>query len=148
MSSSNSGESATIKFQSMPKRFMIWDTVTRLFCESVKNEEGVFDMEELADFMEFHRSVTHLPMERFVFCQSTNLFDKDGKEISEGNIVDWCDKTWLVFWHEKYAQFNLRNFHGDKAFDYKHLTSLSAKQQPYMKVLGHILSNPELLEEK
>lgn len=136
----NVGNQTPTNFQPIPKRFMIWDTETNSFCGSQKNRNGIFDIDELADFMECHRSVSRTPMNRFIFCQSTNIFDKDSKEIFEGGVIDYNDNgdaLGIVVGVD--GQWQLKDKNGNLMF---------LKGAPHQKLVGHILANPELLEGK
>lgn len=73
--------------------------------------------------------------------QSTNLFDEDGEEIFEGSIVrDFDESVGVVYYDIEDGEYRAKSADGD-SFE---LAELSRD----LKVLGHILSSPELLEEK
>lgn len=78
--------------------------------------------------------------------QSTGLFDKNGKEIFEGDILDYKGRKALVRWHGSYASFIYRFV--------DELQKLNAEWNPlylaYLKceVIGNIYENPELLEDE
>ena len=80
--------------------------------------------------------------------QSTGLFDKNGKEIFEGDIVEWEHKdtgqlvrgiikydTDLGFWGMTDVRFN-------------DLRAIGYLANQKVTVLGNIYENPELVEEK
>lgn len=91
------------KFQPMPKRFMVWDKTIKCFLEHPKNmsEDGryyrsvdgldsdgwtnVFDITNLImmGVAQYDRTLPDM-----IICQSTNLFDKDGREIFEGALLE------------------------------------------------------------
>ena len=77
--------------------------------------------------------------------QSTGLFDKNGKEIFEGDILDYRGRKALVRWHGSYASFIYRFV--------DELQNRNTEWKPlylaYMKceIIGNIYENPELLED-
>nr|DAI83794.1 MAG TPA: YopX protein [Caudoviricetes sp.] len=78
--------------------------------------------------------------------QSTGLKDKNGKEVFEGDILDYNGRKALVRWHGSYASFIYRFV--------DELQKRNAEWKPlylaYMKceIIGNIYENPELLEVK
>lgn len=82
--------------------------------------------------------------EDLVLMQSTGLKDKNGKEIFEGDIVDYKGRKVVVKWHGSYASFIYRFV--------DELNKRSAEWYPlylaYLKceVIGNIYENQELLE--
>lgn len=151
MTNPNSGESAIINFQPMPKRFMVWDKELNKFSRPM---DGFWEVAMLADH---HPSDT----KRYTICQSTNLFDKDGKEIFEGSIIalgfgigspnkaqfrefDERPKNMplaVVRYNPSTASFQYS--WGGRICRIKETTAMSS-----LVVVGHILLNPELMEEK
>ncbi|HFI0332279.1 TPA: YopX family protein [Streptococcus suis] len=84
--------------------------------------------------------------ERWSFMQSTGLFDVNGKEIFESDIVEWEHKdtgqlvrgiikydTELGFWGMTDVRFN-------------DLTAIGYLANQKVTVLGNIYKNPELVE--
>nr|DAU75574.1 MAG TPA: YopX protein [Caudoviricetes sp.] len=83
--------------------------------------------------------------EAIELMQSTELKDKNGKEIFEGDIVDYKGRKAVIKWHGSYASFIYRFV--------DELNKRSAEWYPlylaYLKceVIGNIYENPELLED-
>ena len=77
--------------------------------------------------------------------QSTGLKDKNGKEIFEGDIVDYKGREAVVKWHGSYASFIYRFVDG--------LQERVSEWDPLFlacynfEVIGNIYENPEFLED-
>ena len=84
--------------------------------------------------------------EDLVLMQSTGLVDKNGKEIFEGDILDYKGRKALVRWHGSYASFIYR-FVDELQ---KRKTEWKPLYLAYMKceIIGNIYENPELLEDE
>lgn len=133
-----------INFHPMPKRFMVWDKVGRRFlCRRTPNS------------IEYVYPIFELPLEidcldddektQYVICQSTNLFDKDGKEIFEGSIVMYNRNTYFVRQDRYNGMWLLKNVKtGDCS---ESIDGWENGKDERLKLLGHILSNPELVED-
>lgn len=80
----------------------------------------------------------------YSIMQSTGLKDKNGKEIFEGDIVDYKGREAVVKWHGSYASFIYRFVDG--------LQERVSEWDPlflacyHFEILGNIYENPELLE--
>lgn len=125
-----------LKFQPIPKRFMVWSISHKRW---LKGRNGTFVM-DLVDISKELRNNPHLP-DNCIIVQSTNLFDKDGKEIFEGSIVLWNGDMGVVKSRNDKWVFHVTT----PAFSVYHELGPNADM---VKAIGHVLTNPELLEEK
>lgn len=149
---SDSENTFPINFQPMPKRFMAWDKhqkdwVTKFLMPSTSDQNSDDYTCPLTLGTNSKGEIDWLNNDQLILCQSTNLFDKDGKEIFEGSIVRYNpsrihpiedDSVLLVYWYKDSAGF---------AIDYHGMICRLDEIEKYCEVIGHILSNPELLEE-
>lgn len=72
--------------------------------------------------------------------QYTGLKDKNGKEIYEGDIVEYDDYNGNICWNEETAMFEL-NYDVNIVTDFDHIYPKE------VGVIGNIYENPELLEK-
>ena len=90
------------------------------------------------------RDLDNFVFEEIKLMQSTGLRDKNGKEIFEGDILDYKGRKALVRWHGSYASFIYRFV--------DELQKRNAEWNPlylaYLKceVIGNIYENKELLD--
>lgn len=77
--------------------------------------------------------------EKQVWEQYTGLKDKDGKEIYEGDIVDYNDDGDCI----GYVVYNAPNYEIMEKIGYP----CWLKGSPHQRVIGNIHENPELLEK-
>lgn len=102
-------------------------------------EDGEFKY--IGDDVHYKRLPEHI-----ILMQSTGLKDKNGKEIFEGDILDYNGRKALVRWHGSYASFIYRFV--------DELQKRNSEWKPlylaYMKceIIGNIYENPDLLEDK
>lgn len=110
-------------------KFRVWDGV-----DYMSNPFTLFDMQSKA--IQFASTVTVM--------QFTGLFDKTGKEIYEGDIVQWVVyddylgteniEKGSVFYHEKEARFRIRQYPEFEIFRFG----------DQIEIIGNIYANPDL----
>lgn len=134
----------------MKPRFRAWDVLA----EKMIDEILMISFVRKEIIGKFSDGSTSVPLkfederngEDVILMQSTGLVDKNGKEIFEGDILDYRGRKALVRWHGSYASFIYRFVdepHKQKA-EWKPL------YLAYMKceIIGNIYENPEFLEDK
>ena len=125
----------------MIPRYRAWDKIDKEMCLVGEINFNCGEFESIGDGITFKRDADEV-----VLMQSTGLKDKNGKEIFEGDIVDYKGRKALVSWHGSYASFIYRFV--------DELQKRNAEWNPlylaYMRceVIGNIYENHELLEEK
>ena len=71
-------------FQPIPKWFMVWDKKHKEFLPMLMEIWQI-----VIHFRDrYHQLYDDNGNSRYIFCQFTNLFDKDGEEIFESHILD------------------------------------------------------------
>lgn len=125
----------------MIPKFRAWDkeTQTMLDVSLIDFKKSVL----IGEHWEFGET-NFINFDEIELMQSTGLKDKNGKEIFEGDIVDYKGRKAVIKWHGSYASFIYRFV--------DELNKRSAEWYPlylaYLKceVIDNIYENPELLE--
>jgi uncharacterized phage protein (TIGR01671 family) len=81
-------------------------------------------------------------LDRFKFMQFTGLFDKEGREIYEGDIVrsGMTGANYLIFWHDENASFRKQCVNANK----KDIDIWQDNSS--VRVIGNIHETPDLCE--
>lgn len=125
----------------MIPKFRAWDKETKTMIEVslINFEEHLI----LGGYWEFGQTES-IKFDEIKLMQSTGLFDRNIKEIFEGDIVNYKGRKAIIKWHGSYASF-IYIFVDE-------LNKRSAEWYPlylaYLKceVIGNIYENQELLE--
>lgn len=124
----------------MIPKFRAWDKV---FKEMVQVNALVLD-EQVVKVTYKNGNVAKEDMKEYELMQSTGLKDKNGKEIFEGDIVDYKGRKAVVKWHGSYASFIYRFV--------DELNERVSEWHPlflayyHFEILGNIYKNKELLD--
>ena len=130
----------------MIPKFRVWMKSLKWMCDvtNISFDSKFVDICQQGDTERY--TEMSVEFDEITLMQSTGLFDRNGKEIFEGDILDYRGRKALVRWHGSYASFIYR------FVDEPH--KRKAEWKPlylaYMKceIIGNIYENTELLEDK
>lgn len=121
-------------------RFRAWDVE---FKEMVRVDALILD-EQVIKATYKNGNVVKEDAKNYKLMQSTGLKDKNGKEIFEGDIIDYKGRKAVVKWHGSYA-----------SFVYMFVDELRSRNQEWdplylsyfhFQVVGNKFETPALLE--
>lgn len=124
----------------MIPRYRAWD---KEFKEMVQVDALVFE-EQIIKATYKNGNVVKEDLKNYVLMQSTGLTDSAGKEIFEGDIIDYNGRNAVVKWHGSYA-----------SFVYMFVDELRSRNQEWnplylsyfhFQVVGNKFETPALLE--
>lgn len=124
----------------MIPRYRAWD---KEFKEMVQVDALVFE-EQFIKATYKNGNVVKEDLKNYVLMQSTGLTDSAGKEIFEGDVVDYNGRNAVVKWHGSYA-----------SFVYMFVDELRSRNQEWnplylsyfhFQVVGNKFETPALLE--
>lgn len=130
----------------MIPKFRVWMKSLKWMCDvtNISLDSKFVDICQQGDTERY--TEMSVEFDEITLMQSTGLFDRNGKEIFEGDILDYKGRKALVRWHGSYASFIYRFV--------DELQNRNTEWKPlylaYMKceIIGNIYENPELLEDK
>ena len=129
----------------MKPRYRAWMKSLKWMCDvtNISFDSKFVDICQQGDTERY--TEMSVEFDEITLMQSTGLFDRNGKEIFEGDILDYKGRKALVRWHGSYASFIYR-FVDELQ---KRKTEWKPLYLAYMKceIIGNIYENPELLEE-
>jgi len=125
----------------MIPKFRAWDkeTQTMLDVSLIDFKKSVL----VGEHWEFGETI-FINFDDIHLMQSTGLYDKNGKEIFEKDILDYNGRKVIVKWHGSYASF-IYEFVDE-------LQNRTTEWKPlylsyyHFEIIGNSLENPELLE--
>lgn len=142
-----------IKFRAWDKKDKkyLYSDKQEFICTTHSNGLGVtipFDIDEKygPDVDGIDWADADLLMGRYELEQFTGLYDKNGKEIYENDILEFEGKTLVVIWVEDWCQFTMQRVEDYKsnAEDWCHYDLFKSLSDKY-EVIGNIHENKELL---
>lgn len=131
--------------QNKPIKFRVWrKDYNKMFNVSSVRWNEIGDIIELELSTEKKESYYYVAenfdiAEYNIFMRYTGYKDKNSKEIYESDIVEYYDKLYEVRW--MLGGFYIRDIKEGSFLEV-------ATNERYMKVVGNIYENPELLENK
>ena len=121
-------------------QFRVWDTVKKAMSEVqaiVYAEEKVYPIY----FKEIRR---YIPFSEAILMQSTGLFDKNGKEIFEGDVLRDSESIVIVKFVDGAFSVDYRNMGGE----WRNYGSLFRYLRDFEgEIIGNVYENKELVEE-
>ena len=128
----------------MMPRYRAWMKSLKWMCDvtNISFDSKFVDICQLGDT----ERCTEMSVEfdEIKLMQSTGILDKNGREIFEGDIVDYKGRRAIIKWHGSYA-----------SFIYRFIDELQGRKSEWhplylayfrVEVIGNVYENPEFLE--
>lgn len=134
----------------MIPRYRAWDSVEKKFVEHFFITENglICNMEKPTSD---RKLIIPIEKSELNLMQSTGLFDKNGKEIFEGDVISTYTDN-LVIKRDNllgfYVEVDEKRNHFAETVDIEYLDLFAKDFEVAVEVLGNIYENPELLEVK
>ena len=127
----------------MIPKYRIWNEII----SRLHSVDGLYFDREVAQYKDEVGVSRLIKFQNAILMQSTGLYDKNGKEIFEGDIlgVDTDEEivNLNIYWDSKHALFMFES----KKYNEKDLLAELVEDNTYpFEIIGNIYENPELLE--
>ena len=128
----------------MRPKFRAWDSAKKeMFKDTFAiTESGQVVVVEQEDVMS---PPDYVFVDHLVIMQSTGLFDRNGQEIFEGDIVDYKGRKAIIKWHGSYASFIYR-FVDEMQERVSEWDPLFLAYH-HFEIIGNVYENKEFLED-
>lgn len=126
-------------------KFRVWDKKLQIF-GTLSNID--FEFEEVTFYIDDEEELdTCQPFEDVELMQSTELFDKNGKEIFEGDIVQYLDGEYSFVGVVENSAFGIYAKNKYDNYSFEDFADENTKEADVV-VIGNIYENKELLENE
>lgn len=131
--------------------------------EVIELKNVIFDNVGIFNSDNFIYIINDHTVQKETICQFTGKYDRNGKEIYEGDIIRSDYKPFsgkeakdnlyaIILWDEENYRFAWRfifNINGKKRGDWPGTTmNIGAYKNEHIEVIGNIYDNPELIKEE
>ena len=122
----------------MKQKFRAWDTTNK---EMFKDTFAITESGQVVvvDQSSVFVSPDYVFVDNLVIMQSTGLFDKNGKEIFEGDVVLVLDSSYTVFYDNERGSYRLKPH--DERWNVDYMSNFSHGGN--FEVVGNIYENKE-----
>lgn len=134
----------------MPK-FRVWMKSLKWMCDvtNISFDSKFVDICQQGDTERY--TEMSVEFDEITLMQSTGLFDKNGKEIFEGDVIStYIDN--LVIQRDNllgfYVELDEKRNHFAETVDIEYLDLFAKDFGVAVEIIGNIYENPELLEDK
>lgn len=116
-------------------KFRVWSKTAKDFIRGFDNETGV---NEIAIFTPCNCLCNTHSQEDLIWQEATDVYDRDGKQVFEGDIIDDPDENLLI----NTVEFDTDGFGVRIIYDCMWV-SLCEFDTKHLKIIGNNLQNPE-----